>query len=242
VGLLPSYKTHRLATGSPDPVSAQTSPAEEVPDALSPQVPVIEAVLAAIGIARVGAAGCEADDVIGTLATRACTGTAVDIVTGDRDLFQLIDDERAVRVLYVARGVRNRVAVDQTELAARYGVVDGDAYADLAVLRGDASDGIPGVAGIGEKTAAALLARHGTLTGVLSRLNELTVAQRRRLTDAAGYLAVAPRVVRVLRDADLPMVDDRLPSAPSDPAGLDALCRRWGLRTSVDRVLAALVA
>ena len=119
VALLPSYKTHRLAAASAAS-DADAPVEEEVPDALTPQVPVIEAVLAAIGIARVGAAGCEADDVIGTLATRAPSGTAVDIVTGDRDLFQLIDDDRAVRVLYVARGVRHRVAVDQGELAARW--------------------------------------------------------------------------------------------------------------------------
>lgn len=238
VNLLPSYKTHRVADGSPPDPSPELPAAEVVPDLLADQVPVIAAILEVLGIARIGAPGCEADDVIGTLATRS--PGPVDIVTGDRDLFQLIDDDRQVRVLYVARGVRNRVAVDQTELRTRYGVGTGDGYADLATLRGDASDGIPGVPGIGEKTAAALLARHGSLAGIMAALDDggagLTPAQRTKLTSARDYLAVAPAVVRVLRDADLPTVRHRLPDAPSDPAELDRLVTRYGLTGSLERL------
>ena len=240
VDLLPSYKTHRLA----DPAATLPGGAEDVEPDLSAQVPVIVAALEALGIARVGAPGCEADDVIGTLTTRAPAGTAVDIVTGDRDLFQLVDDSRDVRVLYVARGVRNRQAVDQAALADRYAVATGDQYADLATMRGDTSDGIPGVPGIGEKTAAKLLARYGSLTAIIAAADAgdpgIPAGQRARFAAAAGYLAVAPRVVRVLRDADLPAVDDALPVAPADPRALTDLAAAWNLESSVVRVLTAL--
>lgn len=244
VRLLPSYKTHRVADGA-DPVPAGDVPvAEETPDLLAPQVPVIADVLAAVGIARVGAPGCEADDVIGTLATRAGDGVAVDIVTGDRDLFQLVDDARRVHVQYVARGVRNRVQIDQAALMDKYGIATGDQYAALAAMRGDASDGIPGVPGIGEKTAAALLARFGSLDGIRAAAADgasgLSAGQRAKIVAAQDYLDIAPEVVAVLRDARLPDADDTIPRTPSAPAALDALAERWGIRSSVDRLLAAL--
>jgi 5'-3' exonuclease len=238
VELIPSYKAHRVLEEADDAPDT-----EEVPDTLTPQVPVIEAVLDALGIARVGAAGYEADDVIGTLATRA--RGPVDIVTGDRDLFQLIDDARRVRVLYPVRGMGNLAAFDEAALRAKYGV-DGPGYADLALLRGDPSDGLPGVPGIGEKTAAKLLAAHGDLAGILAAAEDpgsgMTPAQRRRLREAAPYLAVAPKVVRVARDVALPPFDAALPDEPRDGEALRALDERWGLGGSLDRVLFALQA
>ena len=133
--------------------------AEEVPDDLAPQVPVIVDALAALGIARLGADGFEADDVIGTLATRWGGTMKVDIVTGDRDLLQLVDDARGVRVLYTGKGgVRDPDLATQDYLRERYAVENGDAYLDMSVLRGDTSDGLPGVKGIGDKTAAQLIA------------------------------------------------------------------------------------
>lgn len=246
VEAIPSYKAHRVAQVTP----GRAPDVEEVPDELSPQVPVIADVLAALGIARVGAPGYEADDVIGTLVARevartdAGVRTRVDIVTGDRDLFQLVDDAAGVRVLYPARGVRDPDVVDQAKLAEKYGVPTGSAYADMALLRGDPSDGLPGVPGIGEKTAAALIARYGDLAGILAARDStdrgLTPTQRRRLVEAAAYLDVAPVVVRVAHDAPIDDIDDALPREPRDPEGLDALAERWGLRSSVDRVLAAL--
>lgn len=238
VDALPSYKAHRVAGDG-------AAGAEEVPPALAAQVPVIAEALAALGIARVGAPGCEADDVIGTLVTRAvAAGRPVDVVTGDRDLFQLVDDAAGMRVLYTGRGVSNLEVVDQARLRERYGVPDGDRYADLAVLRGDPSDGLPGVAGIGEKTAAALLDRFGDLAGVLRAVETgdpaLTRAQRTRLAAARDYLAAAPAVVRVLRDADLPDHDDRLPQRPADPDALVRLAQRWGVGSSLARVVDAL--
>jgi 5'-3' exonuclease len=242
VAAIPSYKAHRVA----DWVTG----AEETPDALSVQVPVIVEVLDALGVARVGGPGLEADDVIGTLAAREAARTAsgggadVDVVTGDRDLFQIVDDAAGIRVLYTGRGVRRLQTVDQAWLASTYGVPTGGAYADLAVLRGDPSDGLPGVAGIGEKTAAALLARHGDLAGLLAALDagapDLATAAGRRLGAARRYLEVAPSVVRVVADAALPEVPDGVPATPADPTAVVELAERWNLGSSLARVVEAL--
>jgi 5'-3' exonuclease len=232
VDLIETYKAHRIAADSAD------GRAEEVPDTLAPQVDLIAEVLAAVGIARIGAPHAEADDVIGTLAAAATM--PVIVVTGDRDLFQLVDDSRAVTVLYTGRGVGKAELVDEAWLQAKYGV-DGPGYADLAVLRGDPSDGLPGVAGIGEKTAAGLLQRWGSLDGVLAALDSgEPVAKAPALQAARDYLAVAPRVVAVARDLELPAIETRLPIEPVDASRLDALSNRWGLGSSVARLTAAL--
>ncbi len=232
---VPSYKAHRQ---SPEG-------GEEVPDELGPQVPVLVEVLAAAGLARVGAPGYEADDVIGTLATRA--EGAVDIVTGDRDLFQLVDDARGVRVLYTARGgIGDLDLVDETAVAAKYGV-PGKAYADFAVLRGDPSDGLPGVKGVGEKTAAALITAFGSLAGIREAAARtavprapLTASVLRKLHESAAYLDVAPAVVEVVTDIDMPAVSGELPGSPADPDALGELGERYGLQNSLARLGAAL--
>lgn len=236
VDLIPSYKAHRVAQereAGPDE--------EEVPDTLSPQVPVIEEVLDALGIARVGVEGYEADDVIGTFTARAAG--PVDIVTGDRDLFQLVDDKRQVRVLYPLKGVGSMQLTDEALLREKYGV-NGPGYADLALLRGDPSDGLPGVPGIGEKTAAKLLAEFGDLAGIMAAVDnpkaKLTPSQRKRLDEARPYVAVAPKVVKVADDVPLPVVDTALPSVPRDPAALEELAVRWGLGGSLQRLLVTL--
>jgi len=238
VAALPSYKAHRLPPGVRD--LAPGIP-ENVPEALLPQIPVIEAVLTALGIAQVGVAGYEADDVIGTLATTA-TGP-VEIVTGDRDLFQLVDDERQVRVLYTARGVGNLEVVDEAGVKKRYDI-PGRSYADFATLRGDPSDGLPGVSGVGEKTAAALVRTYGSVDQILEAAADptsgLAPTVRQRLLAAADYLKVAPTVVRVARDVPLPPLDTRLPSEPRDAAALVELSDRWNLDGPLNRVLAAL--
>ncbi|MFD0054134.1 5'-3' exonuclease H3TH domain-containing protein [Streptomyces sp. NPDC127168] len=238
VELIPSYKAHRVAEERPAGPDE-----EEVPDTLSPQVPVIEDVLNALGIARVGVAGYEADDVIGTYTARA--KGPVDIVTGDRDLYQLVDDARGVRVLYPVKGVGTLNLTDEAALREKYGV-DGRGYADLALLRGDPSDGLPGVAGIGEKTAAKLLAEFGDLAGIRAAVDDpkakLTPSQRKRLTEAGPYLDVAPKVVRVADDVPLPDVATTLPRGPRDATALDALAARWGLGGSLHRLLTTLTA
>ena len=236
VDLLPTYKAHRVV--EEQPVAPDV---EEVPDALETQVPVILDVLDAFGIAVVGADHHEADDVIGTLATTATM--PVDIVTGDRDLFQLVDDDREVRVLYVARGVSRHERVTNGWVRDKYGI-DAHQYADFATLRGDASDGLPGVAGVGDKTAATLMRRFGTIEALLAGVDDpssdLAPGPRGKLRDAADYLAVAPRVVRVVCDLDLGSPDLRLPDSPRSPDRVVKLAERWGLDSPATRLTQAL--
>lgn len=238
VDLIPSYKSHRVVeevASGPD--------VEEVPDPLETQVPVIREVLAAFGIAVVGAPGYEADDVIGTLATDA--GMPVDVVTGDRDLFQLVDDDAEVRVLYIGKGVGRHERVDEAWVRDKYGVT-AEQYAAFATLRGDASDGLPGVKGVGDKTAASLLGQYGDLAGVRAAAEDpdssLGPAVRSKLKAAADYLDVAPQVVAVARDIDLGHTPEALalPDRPRDPDALATLTERWGLGSAVERLTDAL--
>jgi len=236
VDLIPSYKAHRVEYVVPG-----GSDVEVVPDPLEAQIPTIVAVLDAFGIAIVGADGYEADDVIGTLATDA--RMPVEIVTGDRDLFQLVDDRAEVRVLYTARGVGRHELVTEAVVREKYGVA-ADQYADFATLRGDNSDGLPGVAGVGEKTAATLLGRFGSVAGIraaaLDPDADLAPGPRRKILDAADYLEVAPTVVAVARDIDLGEPDLRLPRTPVDPEALKELAERWGLSSPIARLVETL--
>jgi len=239
VEAIPSYKAHRVAE-----LEEKGPDEEEVPDDLSPQVPVIVDALAALGIPRLGSDGYEADDVIGTLATTHRGVRPVDVVTGDRDLFQLVDDAAQIRVLYTARGgVRGADVVDQAFLAEKYAVPDGNAYADMSMLRGDTSDGLPGVAGIGEKTAAKLIETYGDLAGLRAAVDSgnpaIKGAQRTRLEAASNYLDVAPLVVRVARDAPLPDVDLALPAAVADARLMSKVASEYGVTASFNRVISA---
>ena len=237
VDLIPSYKAHRVVAEVPGP----RPDVEEVPDPLEAQIPIIVSVLEAYGIPIVGHAEMEADDVIGTLATDA--GMPVDIVTGDRDLFQLVDDEAEVRVLYTARGVSKHDRVDNAWVRAKYGV-DAHQYAAFATLRGDTSDGLPGVAGVGEKTAATLLERFGTIEAILEAAHDpdsdMGPGPRGKIKAAADYLAVAPRVVAVRRDLELGAHDLTRPRTPADHDAVVALDERWDLGSSAVRLVEAL--
>jgi len=236
VDLIPSYKEHRV-----EEVVPGGSDVEEVPDPLQAQIPVILEVLAAFGIAVVGANGYEADDVIGTLATDA--GMPVEIVTGDRDLFQLVDDSLGVRVLYTARGVGRHERVTEAVVREKYGV-DARQYADFATLRGDSSDGLPGVVGVGEKTAATLLNRYDDIDGIRAAAadsgSELAPGPRRKILDATDYLDVAPEVVAVARDIDLGRPATELPATPVDPGALQELAARWGLDSPIARLVTVI--
>jgi 5'-3' exonuclease len=159
VALVPSYKTHRLA-GPEEALTGGAPPGEAEPPGLAEQVPIILEALDALGIAVLGAPDHEADDVLASLAERATM--PVDVVTGDRDLFQLIDDEREVRVLYTGRGVAKLEIMNAAALRKRYGIAPAQ-YADFATLRGDPSDGLPGVPGIGENAAQEYLVRAVTV-------------------------------------------------------------------------------
>jgi 5'-3' exonuclease len=237
VDLVPSYKAHRVEYVVP----GAAPDVEVVPDPLEVQIPIIQDVLAAYGICVVGADGYEADDVIGTLATEA--GMPVDVVTGDRDLFQLVDDAAKVRVLYIARGVGRHERVDNAWVREKYGI-DASQYADFATLRGDASDGLPGVAGVGEKTAATLLNRFGNIDGIVAAADDpdsdMGPGPRRRIKEALPYLAVAPDVVAVARDIDLGKPELRCPVTPADPDKVVELNDRWDLGSSAVRLVQAL--
>jgi 5'-3' exonuclease len=170
----------------------------------------------------------------------ACWETSV---SRDRDLFQLVDDARGVQVLYPVKGVGSPQVTTDEVLRGKYGVT-GAQYADLAALRGDPSDGLPGVKGIGEKTAAQLIAEFGDLAAIRAAAADprakLTPARRRNILDAAPYLDVAPTVVRVATDVPLPAFDPALPAEPLDPMALEALSDRWGLGSSLTRLLDTL--
>ena len=247
VELIPSYKAHRVA-GAGDTVVAEMSASpdtkgEQAPDDLAVQVPIIREVLDSLGIAVVGMNGYEADDVIGTLAATATM--PVEVVTGDRDLFQVVDDARQIRVLYTARGVGKHDRVDDAWVRAKYGI-SAVHYVDFAVLRGDPSDGLPGVAGIGEKTAASLINSYGDLSDILAAASEpstrISPSVRSKLGKAIDYLAVAPTVVAVARDLDLDLSDDELmlPTAPAQPEVFATLTERYGLGGSAERVVKSL--
>ncbi|ASO20089.1 5'-3' exonuclease [Actinoalloteichus hoggarensis] len=249
VRALPSYKTHRVAEQAPHEGCGAGS-AEAVPDTLSPQVPVILDVLAAAGLATAEAEGFEADDVIGTLAARE-DRDPVEIVTGDRDLFQAVRAEPTqVVVLYVGRGWLKRERIGPGELATRYGIPEegaGTAYAEMAMLRGDPSDGLPGVPGIGEKTAAKLITSLGSLAALRAAAErgaaEVPTRARTALLGAADYLDAAPTVVKVALDAPVVGSDsDLVPSRPADPARLAELADRWGIGSSIERLTRALAA
>ncbi|MGX7828379.1 5'-3' exonuclease [Actinokineospora sp. 24-640] len=237
VAAIPSYKAQRLA----DPANN----VEEVPDTLTPQVPIIMDLLAAAGICAAESAGHEADDVIGTLAARE-DADPVEIITGDRDLFQCVRDEPTpVRVVYVGAGWRKATVVGPAELGAKYGLPPvGSAYADMSVLRGDPSDGLPGIAGIGEKTAAKLITKFGSLQALLDAAAagsaEVPLRVRTAFEHDADYLAKAPLVVKVNEDA--PIVASGPDALPGDidVDRMRELQARWDLGSSVDRLIEAL--
>jgi len=231
VAAIGSYKAHR----------ANPDGSEQVPEALNAQIPVIVDVLAAAGVAMAGARGYEADDIIGTLAARA--DGPVDVVTGDRDLFQLVDDSRPVRIIYTARGMSRLEVVDEAAVTRRY-QIPGQSYAAFAALRGDPSDGLPGVPGVGEKTAAALVRVFGTVEAMLAALDQghggFPMGSRAKLAGSRDYLEAAIPVVRVATDAPLPPAGGALPVTPADPGRLAELDQRWDLGSSLGRMSAAL--
>ena len=231
VALVPSYKKHRVAHGD----------VEVVPAALEKQVPVLLEVLAAIGIPAFGVAGYEADDVLGTLA--ATQPGPVEVVSGDRDLFQLVDDARGTRLLYCGRGVAKLEDADNALVETKYGV-PARWYADFAAMRGDPSDGLPGVPGVGDKTAARLVARYGGVDDILAALDDpdagFAAGLRGKLDAARDYLANALPVCKVALDVKLPPFEPAMPRAPQDPDALLALADRWNLAGSARRLVDAL--
>lgn len=245
VDLIPSYKTHRVAEEEP----AGEPDIEEVPDELTPQVDIIMELLDAFGITTAGAPGYEADDVLGTLAAEERKDPVV-VVSGDRDLLQVVTDEPVpVRVLYIGQGLKKAALFGPTEVAEKYGVpIDraGPAYAELALLRGDPSDGLPGVPGVGEKTAATLLAQHGSLEQIVAAASDpkssMAKGMRTKLQAASDYIQAAERVVRVATDASVTLSTptDKLPLHAADPQRTAALATQHGVASSIARLQKAL--
>jgi 5'-3' exonuclease len=198
VELLPSYKEHRTA--------------EPVPPALDPQMPVVMECLAAVGIDVIGVAGYEAEDVIASLVARI--KPPIEIYSGDRDLFTLIRD-RAIVVLYPEK--TGLAVVDEADVERRYSI-PGRAYADFAILRGDPSDGLPGVAGIGAKKAADLVRRYGSVRAMIE-------AGIFRSADAE-YLEKASRIVPPVTDLAIEVPRGRRDRWPDDAARIDELGKR----------------
>lgn len=245
VDRIASYKAHRVAEPEPD----GQPDIEEVPDELTPQVDMITDILDAFGIATGGAPGFEADDVLGTLAAAERRDPVV-VVSGDRDLLQVVAERPVpVRVLYLGRGLAKATLFGPTEVAERYGVPAdraGAAYAELALLRGDPSDGLPGVPGIGEKTAATLLAQHGSLAAIVAAAadpkSSVPKGVRTKLQVAADYIDAAGPVVRVATDAPVTLSTptDTLPLAAADPDRTTELANRFGVGSSIARLQKAL--
>jgi 5'-3' exonuclease len=212
VQLIPTYKAHRVA--------------EPVPPGLEPQMPVIRDLLDAVGIDVAGVPDHEAEDVIATWA-RLAAGT-IEIASGDRDLFALVEDPR-VCVLYPEKSGLS--VIDEREVTRRYGI-PGRRYADFAILRGDPSDGLPGLKGVGSVTAAALIRRHGDIAGVL-RDRQLREADR-------AYLERAVEVVPPVATLPIGLPAGRRTDYPEDPASLQALAARYGVQDACARLLAVL--
>lgn len=231
--LVPSYKAHRVVTEVTDGIDV-----EETPDELAPQVPVIRAVLEELGIPIVGAAEHEADDVLASLATQHDGRTLV--ATGDRDLFQLVDAD--TQVVYVGAGVAKNVVVDEAWLLEKY-QVPASRYVDFAVLKGDPSDGLPGVKGVGEKSAAKLVAQFEDLAALVeaarSGAPELTPTVRSRIEDAASYIVAAEPVVQAVRNLELAVAPAALPISVPDSVE-DRLRDVVGLGGTATRIAAAL--
>ena len=249
VELIGSYKAHRVAAEVDELGEDPDADVEEVPDDLSPQVDMILEILDAYGIATAGAPGYEADDVLGTLAATERRDPVV-VVSGDRDLLQLVADKPVpVRVLYIGQGLAKATMFGPAEVAERYGVPvkrAGAAYAELALLRGDPSDGLPGVPGVGEKTAAAMLTQYGSLEAILAAAHDptssLPKAFRAKLLAASDYIEAAGPVVQVARDAPVEWYtdDDALPRSAVKPKRVAELAAAYGLTTPVARLQKAL--
>ncbi|WP_375476275.1 5'-3' exonuclease H3TH domain-containing protein [uncultured Jatrophihabitans sp.] len=229
VELVPTYKAHRVAPAG----------GEDVPDLLAPQVPLLLETLAALGLATAGADGFEADDVLATLAHRDTD--PVEVVTGDRDMLALATER--VTVLYTGKGIAKLEAMGPAEVRAKYGV-PAEHYADFAVLRGDPSDGLPGVAGVGEKTAAALVSRFGAVEDIVAAARTgdtgFPAGAAAKVRAALDYLAAAPAAVRGRLDVPVGALDDRIPAEPRDPERLVALVDELGIDGPVERMLAAM--
>ena len=232
VDIFPEYKANRLEEDSEEEVE---------PETLTPQIPILLDILDLFGIPVVGVDDYEADDVMATYAE--IEPGPIRIVTGDRDLFQMVDDKRDIKVVYLAKGISQHDLVDVKYVSDKY-AIPGDRYDLFAMFRGDPSDGLPGVKGIGEKGAAVIANNFATVEEALAAAHEAHVslppALAKKIIAGSDYLSIAPKLVRVARDAPLPKVDLSMPKAPADLSKLYQMKDQYGLGASIDRLIAAL--
>ena len=232
VDIFPAYKANRLE---------DDSDIEEEPETLTPQIPVLLDLLDAFGFPMLGVDDYEADDVMATFAVKE--KGPIRIVTGDRDLFQLVDDKRDVKVVYLARGISQHDLVDISWVADKY-AIPGDRYALFAMFRGDPSDGLPGVKGIGEKGASLIANNFATVDEVIraakSGHEALSASLAKKVIDGIDYLKIAPTLVNCARDVAIPKIDLTLPKKPDDLSQIYAMKDEYGLGASVDRLISAL--
>lgn len=231
VELFPDYKINRL----------DESGEEEEPDTLSPQIPILLDLLEALGFPMLGVDDYEADDLMATFAVNQ--PGPVRIVTGDRDLFQLVDDKRDVKVVYLAKGIANHDLVDLKWIEQKY-EIPGDRYGLFAMIRGDASDGLPGIKGIGEKGAASIAKQftnlHEVMKAAINDDERLTANIRKKLLENAEYAKIAPKLVGCATDVSIPEMKIDLPNKPLDTQKIQDIKEEFGLGTSVDRIMNAL--
>jgi 5'-3' exonuclease len=232
VDIFPDYKANRIE---------EDGETEEEPETLTPQIPILLDLLDLFGIPVVGVDDYEADDVMATYAH--IEKGPIRIVTGDRDLFQVVDDKKDVKVVYLAKGLSQHDLVDIKYVADKYSI-PGDRYDLFAMFRGDPSDGLPGVKGIGEKGAAIIANSYASVDEALAGAHNadegLAPALAKKIIAGSDYLKIAPTLVRVSRDVPLPKVDLTLPKAPTDLSSIYQFKERYALGASVDRLISAL--
>lgn len=231
VSLFPDYKANR--------VDAEEN--EEEPDTLTPQIPILLDIIEAFGISVIGVDDYEADDVMASYAVQQ--EGPIRIVTGDRDLFQMVDDERNVSVVYLAKGLSQHELVDKAWVARKY-EIPGDRYGLFAMFRGDPSDGLPGVKGIGVKGAAHIVNHFASVDEVIqaaeSEHASLTPALIKKILAGRDYLSIAPTLVQCATDISLPEVSLKLPKRPKDITLIRDLQEKYALGASIDRLISAL--
>ena len=232
VDLFPEYKANRVDVEGNE---------EAEPETLTPQIPILLDVLEALGIPLIGADDYEADDVIATYSVQEPGPTL--IVTGDRDLFQLVDDKRKVRVVYLARGIANHDLVDKKWISTKY-EIPGERYALFAMIRGDASDGLPGIKGIGEKGAGLIANSFSSMQEVIQAAQgedeRLTPALRKKLLADIEYARIAERLVHCALDVPIPKVELKIPKTQPDLSRVYQLKEEHNLGASVDRFISAI--
>jgi len=231
VELFPDYKLNRVdETGE-----------EDEPDTLSPQIPILLDVLDALGLPLLGVDDYEADDLMATFSVKQ--SGPIRIVTGDRDLFQLVDDKRDVKVVYLAKGISNHDLVDLEWIQKKY-QIPGDRYALFAMIRGDSSDGLPGIEGIGEKGAANIANLFSNLSEVVSAAKSgderLSANIKKKILESSDYAIIAPKLVGCALDVPTPEMNILLPSKPQSMKRIRDLQQEFGLGASIDRIISAL--